>query len=61
MIGNLPEPVKNTKSTRKCNQLVLSVDITHWLKQFFAENWSLGKRGVVLVVSNVGYSCMYVQ
>ena len=53
VIAKLPEPVKNTKSTRKCNQLVFPVDIAHWLNYFFAENWSLGKRGVVLVVRNV--------
>ena len=29
MIAKLPEPVKNTGSTRKCNQLVFPVDITH--------------------------------
>ena len=28
-IANLPESVKNTGSTRKCNQLVFPVDITH--------------------------------
>ena len=52
VIAKLPEPVKNTGSTRKCNQLVFPVDITRWLNYFFAENWSLGKRGVVLVVRN---------
>ena len=31
VIAKLPEPVKNTKSTRKCNQLVFPVDTTHWL------------------------------
>ena len=31
VIAKLPEPVKNTGSTRKCNQLVFPVDITHWL------------------------------
>ena len=29
VIAKLPEPVKNTGSTRKCNQLVFPVDITH--------------------------------
>ena len=31
LIAKLPEPVKNTGSTRKCNPLVFPVDITHWL------------------------------
>ena len=31
VIAKLPKPVKNTGSTRKCNQLVFPVDITHWL------------------------------
>ena len=31
VIVKLPKPVKNTGSTRKCNQLVFPVDITHWL------------------------------
>ena len=31
VIAKLPELVKNTGSTRKCNQLVFPVDITHWL------------------------------
>ena len=31
VIAKLPEPLKNTGSTRKCNQLVFLVDITHWL------------------------------
>ena len=31
VIAKLPEAVKNTGSTRKCNQLVFFVDITHWL------------------------------
>ena len=31
VIAKLPEPVKNTGSTKKCNQLVFPVDITHWL------------------------------
>ena len=31
VIAKLPEPVKNTGSTRKCNQLVFPVDIIHWL------------------------------
>ena len=31
VIAKLPEPVKNIGSTRKCNQLVFPVDITHWL------------------------------
>ena len=29
VIAKLPEPVKNTGSTRKCNQLVFPIDITH--------------------------------
>ena len=31
VIAKLPKPVKNTESTRKCNQLLFPVDITHWL------------------------------
>ena len=31
VISKLSKPVKNTRSTRKCNQLVFPVDITHWL------------------------------
>ena len=31
VVVKLPEPVTNTGSTRKCNQLVFPVDITHWL------------------------------
>ena len=31
VIAKLLEAVKNTGSTRKCNQLVFPVDITHWL------------------------------
>ena len=31
VIAKLPEPVKNTGSTKKCNQLVFPIDITHWL------------------------------
>ena len=29
VIAKLPESVKNTGSTKKCNQLVFLVDITH--------------------------------
>ena len=29
VIAKLPEPVKNIESTRKCNQLMFPVDITH--------------------------------
>ena len=31
VMAKLSETVKNTGSTRKCNQLVFPVDITHWL------------------------------
>ena len=34
VIAKLSEPVKNIGSTRKCNQLVFPVDITHWLNNF---------------------------